>query len=139
VGDDVFCFTYGDGLSDTDIAATVEFHRSHGKWATITAIQPPGRFGALELDGSSVLEFREKPKGDGGYINGGFFVLSPAVFDLIDGDETNWERETLNLLVEKDQLRAWVHTGFWQPMDTLRDKTLLEELWLAGSAPWKIW
>jgi glucose-1-phosphate cytidylyltransferase len=137
--EDAFCFTYGDGLSDVDIGAEIEFHRRHGKWATVVAIQPPGRFGALELDGTRVHEFREKPKGDGGYINGGFFVLSPSVIEMIAGDPTVWEDQPLFELVERDELRAWVHTGFWQPMDTLRDRVLLEELWRSGSAPWKIW
>jgi glucose-1-phosphate cytidylyltransferase len=139
VGDEPFCFTYGDGVGDVDIGRLLDFHRGHGKLATLTATQAPGRFGALELAGENVLGFQEKPRGDGGWINGGFFVLSPKVFDFIDGDETSWEREPLERLAREDQLRAYHHRGFWQPMDTLRDKNLLEDLWQAGSAPWKSW
>lgn len=137
--DDMFCLTYGDGLSDVDIGALVAFHRSHGKLATLTAAQPPGRFGALNLEGSVVRNFQEKPQGDGAWINGGFFVLSPKVLDYIDeGDETIWERKPMERLAADDQLRAHFHHGFWQPMDTLRDKVYLEGLWDSGKAPWKI-
>ncbi len=134
-----FCFTYGDGVGDIDISSLVAFHRRQGIAATLTATRPPGRFGALDLDGSTVCSFREKPRGDGGVINGGFFVLSPSVIDLIDGDECVWERKPLEALAEMGQLAAYHHHGFWQPMDTLRDKTLLEELWQSGQAPWKVW
>lgn len=134
-----FCFTYGDGVSDVNIGALIQFHQSHGKIATVTAVRPPGRYGALEMNGSQVTGFIEKPKGDGGMINGGFFVLSPAVIDLIDSDRTSWESEPLARLVAADELRAFEHTGFWQPMDTLREKTYLEELWANGRAPWKQW
>lgn len=137
-GDD-FCFTYGDGVADVDISKLVEFHRAHGKLATVTAIQPPGRYGALAMDGSSVLGFQEKPKGDGGWINGGFFVLSPKVLDYIDSDDTTWEQEPLIALASEGQLQAYQHEGFWQAMDTLREKNLLEELWQSKTAPWKVW
>lgn len=138
-GDTSFCFTYGDGVSDVDISALIRFHQSHGRMATVTAVRPPGRYGALELDGERVAGFTEKPRGDGGLINGGFFVLSPNVIDLIDGDQTSWEAEPLARLVSKDELRAFEHEGFWQPMDTLREKNHLEELWSGGKAPWKQW
>lgn len=134
-----FCFTYGDGLSDVDVRRTIEFHESHGRMATVTAVQPPGRYGALVMDGSNVTGFSEKPKGDGGFINGGFFVLSPGCLNLVDGDSTVWESEPLRKLAASDQLRAYVHRGFWQPMDTLREKNLLEDHWASGKAPWKIW
>ena len=137
-GDD-FCFTYGDGVADVDIGKLVEFHRTHGKLATVTAIQPPGRYGALAMDGNSVLGFQEKPKGDGGWINGGFFVLSPKVLDYIDSDDTTWEQEPLITLASEGQLQAYQHEGFWQAMDTLREKNLLEELWQNKTAPWKVW
>ncbi len=137
--DDMFCLTYGDGVGDVDINATLDFHRSHGGLATITAIQPPGRFGALEFDGDRVLRFQEKPQGDGGWINGGFFVLSPRVIDYIEDDMTIWEKEPLERLADKKQLHAYFHRGFWQPMDTLRDKQHLEKLWQEGRAPWKLW
>ncbi len=137
--EDAFCFTYGDGVADIDIAAEVAFHRQHGRWATVAAVQPPGRYGALQLDGSRVAGFTEKPRGDGGLINGGFFVLSPRCLELVDGDRCSWEGEPLIRLAEMDQLRAYPHAGFWQPMDTLRDKNMLEELWSSGSAPWKVW
>jgi glucose-1-phosphate cytidylyltransferase len=137
--EEAFCFTYGDGLADVDIAAEIAFHRSHGKLATVLAVQPPGRYGALQLHSSSVTGFSEKPRGDGGLINGGFFVLSPACIDLIDDDQTSWEGKPLTALAERSQLMAFEHRGFWQPMDTLRDKNHLEELWLGGTAPWKIW
>lgn len=139
VRDDVFCMTYGDGVGDIDIGASIAFHRSHGGLATMTATQPPGRFGALELEGNSVQRFLEKPHGDGGWINGGFFVLSPAVIDYIEGDDMPWERAPLERLAEERKLRAFFHEGFWQPMDTLRDKNHLESLWASGEAPWKVW
>ena len=138
-GDADFCMTYGDGVGDVDIAKSIEFHKAHGKLATMTATQPPGRFGALDLHGSEVKNFLEKPHGDGGWINGGFFVLSPKVLDLIDGDETLWEKAPLENLAKTGNLQAFMHNGFWQPMDTLRDKTLLEDLWASGKAPWKVW
>jgi len=137
--EEAFCFTYGDGISDVDIGKTLTFHRSHGKMATITAVQPPGRFGAIERVGNLVTGFVEKPRGDGGLINGGFFVLSPRVLDLIDGDYTSWEGEPMIELATRGEMMAFEHRGFWQPMDTLRDKNLLEELWIGGKAPWKIW
>jgi glucose-1-phosphate cytidylyltransferase len=139
VGDADFCMTYGDGVGNVDIAKSIEFHKQHGKLATMTATQPPGRFGALDLQGSEVKNFLEKPHGDGGWINGGFFVLSPKVLDLIDGDETLWEKAPLENLAKSGNLQAFMHKGFWQPMDTLRDKTQLEELWARGQAPWKVW
>ncbi len=134
-----FCFTYGDGVSNVDIARLIDFHRQHGRQATVTAVQPPGRYGALQLKGNDVLGFTEKPRGDGGLINGGFFVLSPRVIDLIEGDHSSWEGEPLTRLSAMDQLRAYVHDGFWQPMDTLREKNLLEDLWANNRAPWKTW
>jgi glucose-1-phosphate cytidylyltransferase len=137
--EEAFCFTYGDGVGDIDIAASINFHRSHGKWATLTATLPPGRFGALEIAGRQVRSFREKPQGDGAMINGGFFVLSPKVLDYLDGDASIWEQEPLARLAEDGQLMAWEHAGFWQPMDTLRDKLHLENLWAGGRAPWKTW
>lgn len=136
--DEPFCFTYGDGVSDLDVSAAVEFHRSHGRIATVTAVQPPGRYGALNLDDDKVLRFEEKPSGDGAWINGGFFVLNPKVIDEIEGDQTSWESGPLQALAARDQLRAWRHRGFWQPMDTLRDKNHLEELWQTNP-PWKLW
>jgi glucose-1-phosphate cytidylyltransferase len=137
--EEFFCFTYGDGMADIDISATIHFHKSHGKLATVTAVQPPGRFGALTLADSRVEGFTEKPKGDGGLINGGFFVLSPSCIDRIAEDSTSWELEPLTSLAEDGQLRAFVHNGFWQPMDTLREKNMLEALWQSGEAPWKMW
>ncbi|MCC7545029.1 MAG: glucose-1-phosphate cytidylyltransferase [Aquabacterium sp.] len=134
-----FCFTYGDGLSDVDIQAVIDCHRSNRTLATVTAVSPPGRFGAVELDGHRVTSFKEKPKGDGALINGGFFVLSPRVIDLIDGDATIWEGDPMERLAQQGELSAYVHEGFWQPMDTLRDKNLLESLWQSGQAPWKLW
>ena len=133
------CFTYGDGVSDVDVRASIEFHKRHGKLATITAVAPPGRYGALERSGDRVTSFVEKPRGDGGMINGGFFVLSPKVLDLIEGDQSSWESEPLSSLAKSGEMMAFEHQGFWQPMDTLRDKNLLEELWASGKAPWKIW
>ena len=138
-GEEAFAFTYGDGVTDLDITASIEFHKRHGKWATITAVQPPGRYGALERRGACVTGFREKPRGDGGTINGGFFILSPRCIDLIAGDHVSWESEPLAGLARMGQLMAFEHTGFWQPMDTLRDKRQLEELWESGVAPWKVW
>lgn len=134
-----FCFTYGDGVSDLDISALIAFHQSHGKWATVTAVRPPGRYGAIERAGNQVIGFSEKPRGDGGLINGGFFVLSPRCLDLIEGDDTSWEGSPLVRLAGMGQMMAFEHHGFWQPMDTLRDKNQLESLWEAGKAPWKIW
>jgi glucose-1-phosphate cytidylyltransferase len=137
--EEAFCFTYGDGVADIDITQELAFHRSHGKLATIMAVQPPGRFGALGLSGSQVRNFIEKPVGDGGWINAGYFVLSPKVIDLIDGDATVWEAEPLRRLAESGELMAYSHRGFWQPMDTLRDRNQLQEMWSSGNAPWKIW
>jgi len=134
-----FCFTYGDGLSDINISESISFHFRHGKLATITSVQPPGRYGALQLNGHNVTGFTEKPPGDGGRINGGFFVLSPLCIDLIESDQTSWEAEPLSRLALTNQLISFPHSGFWQPMDTLRDKNLLEDLWITGTAPWKIW
>ena len=134
-----FCFTYGDGVADVDISALVKFHQKHGKLATVTAVQPPGRYGALSLDDQLVKGFSEKPKGDGGKINGGFFVLSPECLKYIDNDQSSWEGEPLAQLATEEQLMAYEHTGFWQPMDTLREKNLLESLWESGKAPWKVW
>ena len=133
-----FCFTYGDGVADIDITAQLAFHRAHGRRATITAVAPPGRFGALEFDGELVRSFKEKPAGDGGLINGGFFVADPSVLDLVVGPETLWEQKPLETLAANGELVAFRHQGFWQPMDTLRDKQYLERLWLEG-APWKVW
>jgi glucose-1-phosphate cytidylyltransferase len=138
-GEEAFCFTYGDGVSDVNIGASIEFHLQHGKWATVTAVQPPGRYGALRMQGAQVTAFTEKPRGDGGLINGGYFVLSPKCLELIDGDESSWEGKPLTRLAEIGQMMAFAHNGFWQAMDTLRDKTHLEELWATGRAPWKIW
>jgi glucose-1-phosphate cytidylyltransferase len=134
-----FCFTYGDGVANVDVSRQIAFHEQHGRKATVTAVQPPGRYGALQMDGAKVAGFTEKPRGDGGLINGGFFVLSPGCLDLIAGDRTSWEGEPLTRLAAEDQLMAFTHEGFWQPMDTLRDKTYLEDLWDSGKAPWKIW
>ena len=137
--EEAFCFTYGDGLADIDIKKEIEYHKSHGKSATVAAVEPPGRFGALKRNGSQVFGFSEKPRGDGGVINGGFFVLSPTCINLIEGDDTTWEAEPLTQLANDGELMAFDHNGFWQPMDTLREKNLLEDLWSAGSAPWKAW
>jgi glucose-1-phosphate cytidylyltransferase len=137
--EDAFCFTYGDGVSDVDIGALIDFHHQHGKLATVTAVQPPGRYGAFTLQGQQVTAFTEKPRGDGGLINGGFFVLSPKCLDLITGDQSSWEGEPLAQLAADGQLMAFEHDGFWQPMDTLRDKNHLEQLWQSGNAPWKTW
>lgn len=137
--EEAFCFTYGDGVGDIDITATIKFHREHGKAATLTATYPPGRFGALDIKNRQVLNFKEKPKGDGAMINGGFFVLSPKVLKYINSDSTIWEQEPLMRLADDGELMAYEHQGFWQPMDTLRDKHLLEDLWSSGKAPWKKW
>lgn len=135
-----FCFTYGDGLADVNIAQLVKFHKDHGKQATLTAVYPPGRFGALAITkDKSVTSFSEKPKGDGARVNGGFFVLSPKVIDLIDGDNTIWEKEPIEMLANMGELKAFYHDNFWQPMDTLRDRVLLEDLWDSGSVPWRVW
>ena len=139
IKDEAFCFTYGDGVSDVDITSLIKAHRATGKKATVTAVQPSGRFGAMNLEGNSVANFVEKPEGDGGWVNGGFFILEPDVLDLISGDEVIWEREPLQTLASRGQLHAFRHQGFWQPMDSLRDKNHLEELWDSGKAPWKIW
>ena len=137
--EDEFCFTYGDGVSDIDINSLISFHRTHGKLATVTAVQPPGRYGALKISGNEVTGFIEKPRGDGGLINGGFFVLSPKCIDLINDDNTAWETSPLISLASSGELMSFEHRGFWQAMDTLRDKTYLEELWASGKAPWKNW
>jgi glucose-1-phosphate cytidylyltransferase len=134
--DEAFCFTYGDGIGSNDISKSINFHISHGKLATVTAVQPPGRFGSLAILNNRVTGFSEKPAGDGGYINGGFFVLSPKCLDLIADDQVTWEKEPLMTLAKNNQLGAFIHDGFWQPMDTLRDKNYLEELWASDNAPW---
>jgi glucose-1-phosphate cytidylyltransferase len=131
--------TYGDGVADVNIRDLLSFHKSHGRLATITAVRPPARFGSLELNNGSVTGFREKPPGDGSWINGGFFVLSPRVLDYVQGDETVWEREPLERLAQTRELMAYQHDGFWQPMDTLRDKRQLEDMWSGGHAPWRVW
>jgi glucose-1-phosphate cytidylyltransferase len=136
---ETFCMTYGDGVADVDLGALIAFHRAHGRAATLTAVRPPGRFGAVAIEEGRVTRFVEKPEGDGGWINGGFFVLEPSVLDEIAGDGTVWEREPLERLAARDELRAFRHQGFWQPMDTLRDKTVLEEAWGSGRAPWAVW
>jgi glucose-1-phosphate cytidylyltransferase len=137
--EDLFCFTYGDGVSDVDITQLIAFHKAQNVKATLTATTPPGRFGALDIKGDRVNSFREKPKGEGGVINGGFFVLSPSVIDYITNDKTIWEGDPLERLAQEGNLAAYHHNGFWQPMDTLRDKMHLEELWQSGNAPWKVW
>lgn len=134
-----FCFTYGDGLSDIDIAASIAFHREHGKLATVTAVRPPGRYGALEIDGVAVKSFVEKPTGDNGHINGGFFILNASVIDRIEGDDTAWESSPLEALARDGELSVYRHSGFWQAMDTLRDKIMLEDMWRSGHAPWRVW
>jgi len=138
-GEDTFCATYGDGLADVDVSATIDFHRNHGKLATVTAVPPPGRFGNLEMLGDSVKSFHEKNEGDTSLINGGFFVLSKGIGDYVEGDTSVWEREPLERLAAAGELMAFKHGGFWQPMDTLRDKLLLERMWSEGRAPWKVW
>jgi glucose-1-phosphate cytidylyltransferase len=137
--EDAFCFTYGDGLSDIDIGAEIAYHRQHGRLATVAAVQPQGRYGALDLDNDAIKGFWEKPQGDGGWINGGFFVLSPKVIDTIPDEMTSWEVGPLQKLAEAGEFRAYYHQGFWQPMDTLRDKNMLEEMWQANRAPWRNW
>jgi glucose-1-phosphate cytidylyltransferase len=137
--DEDFCLTYGDGVSDVDITKLITFHRRHGKLATLTSVQPPGRFGSLKMDGTHISSFVEKPVGDGAWINGGFFVLSPGVLEYIEGPQTVWEQAPLSALASEGELMAFKHSGFWQPMDTLRDKNHLEELWAKGNAPWKVW
>ena len=139
LGNEPFCFTYGDGIADIDISSLIKLHKSHDKSATVTAIQPPGRYGALNLQAGQVKNFQEKPAGDGAWINGGFFVLNPSVIDLIEDDQSSWEGEPLFRLAQQGELMAYQHKGFWQAMDTLRDKNQLEELWKNGKAPWKIW
>jgi glucose-1-phosphate cytidylyltransferase len=136
---ETFCFTYGDGVADVKIPELLAFHREHGTLATMCAVQPPGRFGALDIEGHRITRFEEKPSGDGSWINGGFFVLEPGVIEHIGGDDTVWERGPLETLARLGQLSAYTHEGFWQPMDTLRDKIKLEELWQTGKAPWKVW
>lgn len=137
--EEAFCFTYGDGVADVNISQQLQFHKRHGKLATVTAVQPPGRYGALVREGKSVLGFQEKPPGDGAWINGGFFVLNPEVLNYIDSDSTSWEGAPLETIAKQGELVAFEHRGFWQPMDTLRDKTHLEDLWEADKAPWKCW
>ncbi len=139
IGDETFCFTYGDGVADVNIHKLIEFHKSKKRKATLTAVNPPGRFGSLEFERGKVLSFKEKPKGDGSLINGGFFVLEPEVLELIDGDACTWEDYPLRILAESNDLSAYFHDGFWQPMDMLRDKNYLENLWNKNKAPWKIW
>jgi glucose-1-phosphate cytidylyltransferase len=138
-GEEPFCLTYGDGVGDIDITATIASHRKHGKLVTVTAVQPPARFGGLAVEGAAISEFQEKPKGEGGWINGGFFVLSPAALEEVHGEATMFEREPMQNLTRMGQVQAYFHRGFWQPMDTLRDKLKLEELWASGRAPWKTW
>ena len=137
--DEPFLLTYGDGVADIDVQALTSFHREHGRKATVTAVQPAGRFGALSLDRDRVITFTEKVAGDGGWVSGGFFVLDPSCIDLVDGDDVIWEQGPVEALASGDQLRAYQHDGFWQPMDTLRDKHRLEELWATGRAPWRVW
>jgi glucose-1-phosphate cytidylyltransferase len=139
IGDETFCFTYGDGLSSVDITKLIAYHKEKKLLATVTAIQPPGRFGSLKIEEGKVSEFQEKPQGDGGFINGGFFVLEPKAIDLVDSDETAWELEPMQRLTTMGQLSAYTHYGFWKPMDTVRDKMQLEEMWTSGKAPWKVW
>jgi len=139
VGGETFCFTYGDGLADVDITALIDFHRQQKTHATLTAVQPPGRFGVIDIEEDKIRDFTEKPPGDGSWINGGFFVLEPEVFDLIDGDATSWERGPMETLAGSGQLSAFRHTGFFHPMDTMRDRAHLEELWASERAPWKVW
>jgi len=138
-GEETFCFTYGDGVGDIDISALIRYHRAHGKAATVTAVAPPGRFGALRLAGERVTAFTEKPSGDGGLINGGYFILDFSTLDLIEGDDMSWEGRPIAALVQQGELAAYHHTGFWHPMDTLRDRQYLEQLWASGSAPWQVW
>ena len=137
--EEAFCFTYGDGVANVNMSSLIDFHKKHGKLATVTAVQPPGRYGALNMQGSLVKGFTEKPKGDGGWINGGFFVLSPECLNYVQNDQSSWEGEPLTKLARTGQLMAFEHAGFWQPMDTLREKNMLEDLWQSGKAPWKVW
>lgn len=139
IGQETFCFTYGDGVSNVDITKLIDHHQTQGLLATVTAVQPPGRYGSLNVDNNLVLDFLEKPQGDGGWINGGYFVLEPQAIDFIDNDASSWESDTLPIIAEKKQLSAFKHYGFWQAMDTLREKNLLESLWDSGQAPWKVW
>lgn len=139
IGNEDFCFTYGDGVSTVNISELISFHKEQGRLATVTAVQPPGRFGVLDFNQNKVQGFKEKPQGDGAWINGGFFVLSPKVIDYIENDKTIWEQEPMNKLASAGQLSAFIHDGFWQPMDTLRDKVYLEDLWNKNKAPWKVW
>lgn len=139
IGDEDFCFTYGDGVSDVNITELIAFHKQQNTLATVTSVQPPGRFGALDIENNKITSFKEKPQGDGAFINGGFFVLSPKVIDYVDGDSTVWERAPLEKLAQNGELSAYKHSGFWQPMDTLRDKVHLEKLWEEQQAPWKVW
>jgi glucose-1-phosphate cytidylyltransferase len=139
LGSETFCFTYGDGVSDVNLTELIAFHKNTGRQATLTGVLPPGRYGMLDIDGTAVRSFKEKPEGDGGWINGGFFVLEPSVIDHIEDDMTIWERGPLEALAASDSLGVFKHTGFWHPMDTLRDKTYLEALWTSGKAPWKTW
>jgi len=139
LNDEDFCFTYGDGVSDVDLSALIAFHQQQHTLATVTAVQPPGRFGSLDVTGNKISAFEEKPQGDGSWVNAGYFVLSPKVLEYIEGDQTSWEAEPLQQLAKDGQLGAFRHEGFWQPMDTLRDKNHLEELWSSGAAPWKVW
>lgn len=139
IGDEDFCFTYGDGVADVDIGKLIAFHRAQGKLATVTAVQPLGRFGSLDISGQTITGFKEKPRGEGGWINGGYFVLSPKVIDYIDDDSISWERQPMERLAGEGQLSAFRHEGFWQPMDTLREKNMLEDLWTSGKAAWKVW
>ena len=139
IGDEDFCLTYGDGVGNVDITASIAFHKAHGLLSTMTVTQPPGRFGVVEMDGDRVTEFQEKPHGESGWINAGFFVLSPKVIDYIDGDDAIWEREPMERLAAAGQMCAWRHHDFWRPMDALRDKVVLEQIWSSGQAPWKVW
>ena len=139
IGNETFCFTYGDGVSNINISTLIDFHKKQKTSATITAVQPPGRYGYIDISGNKAIKFIEKPHGDGGWINGGFFVLEPQVIDYIKDDNTNWEREPLEKLATDNQLSVYKHSGFWQPMDTLRDKNLLDDLWGTSKAPWKVW
>jgi glucose-1-phosphate cytidylyltransferase len=139
IGEDTFCFTYGDGVADVNIKELIEFHKTQGTLATVTSVQPPGRFGELDIAHGKITAFKEKPKGDGASISGGFFILSPRVLDYIKNDNTIWEKEPLEKLADEGQLSAYQHNGFWQPMDTLRDQIMLDKLWASGKAPWKVW
>lgn len=139
LGDEDFCFTYGDGVGDVDVGREIAFHRAHGGPATVTVVRPLGRFGAMVMDGDVVRRFEEKPSGDGGWINAGFFILNPCVIDYVDGDDVSWELAPMARLVEEGKLRAFQHTGFWHPMDTIRDRLYLEDMWASGKAPWKTW